>query len=168
MKNINKLLIIFFVLSFNYSFAQMTKKEVRQQKKEIKAIKINQLINQKQFIFKANSLTSNSGYNKTLSSNYDLILKKDSVMAYLPFWGKAYTSLFNDEGGIKFNEKMKEFQYDDLEKKGHNINFSVKTKDDTFHFNLNISTQGYANVIVTSNNKSRISYYGQIEAIEDK
>jgi len=168
MKNISKLFIIFFVLSFNCSFAQLTKKEKRQQKKEMKAIEIKQLVNQKQFVFKANSLTTNSGFNKNLSSDYDLTLKKDSVIAYLPFWGKAYTSSFNDEGGIKFSEKLKEFENSDLGKKGQNINFSVKTKDDTFYFNLNISSQGFANVTVTSTNKSQISYYGQIEAIEEK
>ncbi len=95
-------------------------------------------------------------------SMYDVIITKDSVVAYLPFYGRAYTSTMgNDENGYKFTSK--DFTYESIKKKRGWI-VVIKSKDvrDNVRMTLDISENGYASLSVLSNNKQSISYSGYI------
>lgn len=165
MKNI-KIYLTILTLSFSLStFAQLSKKEIRKNKKELKAQEIEQLIDSKSFIFQANSLTSNTGYHKMLNSEYDFIVKNDSVFSHLPFWGRAYSHDINEEGGFKFEEKSTDYDLVNLKEKGYQISLIAKVDKDNYQIQLNISKQGYARLVIISTRKSHISYNGQIEAI---
>jgi hypothetical protein len=103
-------------------------------------------------------------------SRYDLKVTKDSVEAYLPYYGRAYTAQMNpDEAGIKF--KSKDFSYTMSERKkgGWTINIKPKDSRDTQDMNLSVSKDGYATLSVNSNNKQPITFNGVLaEPKKDK
>lgn len=162
---------IIFLLSFTFcfftSFSQKSAKEKRQIKKQQQMNMIQKIITEKQFIFHARSLTSNTGYNKNLTSSYDLSIKKDSCFSDLPFYGESHMPIINKEGGIHFatiSEKYKSV----TTKKGYEISFTAEGKNDQYEVIMYISKIGYANINITSVRKSRISFYGIIEPIKFK
>src|SRR5689334_12028310 len=53
-------------------------------------------------IFKAQSVFPSSGGIINLTSEYDLKLSRDSIIAYLPYYGRAYTATPGEDGGIHF------------------------------------------------------------------
>ncbi|MDQ2179430.1 DUF4251 domain-containing protein [Marinifilum sp. D714] len=168
MKNIKLIVVIICLLASANSFAQLSGKAKRQQKKEFKRQEIEQMISNQKFTFIPRSLTTSSGYTKDLNFSYELELNQDSTKAYLPFWGKAHIAKINDEGGILFETTANDLEIKNLNKKGYEIKFKAKGKEDTYQIKLQVSKQGYTNLFITSNNKSHISYYGHIEAINEK
>ena len=166
MKKSRFLLLVLTVLISYSSFGQLSGKEIRKRNKELKIQEIQQLIDNKQFVFKPNSLTTNTGFYKTLNHHYDLVLKNDTATAYLPFWGTVHLARINDEGGIKFESQVEKYKYRNRGKKGHEISFEAKKDGDTYHIHFNISREGYANLTITSTRKSFISYSGKVESIQ--
>lgn len=166
MKNF-KFIIAIICLSISISsFGQLTGKAKRQQQKKLKMQEIEQLVENQKFSFVPQSLTTSSGYTKDLISSYDLVLKQDSAMAYLPFWGTAYMAKINDEGGIKFEALAEDLDIKDRGKKGYELTFDVNNMDDNYQVRMSISKSGYATLNITSTKKSHISYYGQIHPLE--
>lgn len=144
------------------------------------------VINNQNFVFHASTAMPMASYevNKVLSrlpggggagviqlsgSQYELIVTKDSVVAYLPYYGRAYTATMNpDDSGIKF--KSKDFTYKaDKKKKGSwIITMNFKDTKDAQSMTLNVSENGYATLNVNSNNRQPISFNGYLGEPKEK
>ena len=95
-------------------------------------------------------------------SSYDFTVTPDSIVAYLPYYGRAYSAPYNPtEGGIKF--KSKNFSYVKSRNKKGSYLISIKTKDlksENYQMMLTVSEKGYATLMVNSNNKQPINFNG--------
>lgn len=98
-----------------------------------------------------------------LTSRYDLRITPDSVIAYLPFFGRSYTAPVNpSEGGIKFTSTDFSFKQS-IRKKNYEIEITPHDNNETRNLYLTISPSGYASLRVLSLNKTPISFNGEIE-----
>lgn len=106
----------------------------------------------------------NNGGNINLTgSNYDLRLNKDSLIAYLPFYGRSYTApLNNEETGFKFTSTK--FTYSEAKRKkgGWDIKIYAKDVKDSPQMTLSISESGYATLSMVSNMRQSITYNGYL------
>lgn len=101
-----------------------------------------------------------------LTSEYSLTIKNDSAFAYLPYFGVAHIAPYNGgEGGIKFSEKMYDFQIKQIKKStGWEITFKVKPKAMTeYEVYLNVFENGSASFNVNSYEKDMISFSGNMK-----
>lgn len=174
MKTLVKLLIISATIScfLNTAVAQTTK----QQKQAAKEATIKKMVDSVHYVFKANYALPMRGGQKTLTSDYDLVVKKDTITAYLPYFGRAYTApndIYTNEGGIKF--KTADFSYDSKPGKKGGWEITIKPKNTNIsnwrsvqQMYLSISTNGYATLRVISSNRDPISFDGYIESIKSK
>jgi hypothetical protein len=141
----------------------------KQQKQDAKDAAFKMLIDSQRYIFEAQSATSSGGNTRQLTYGYDLIIKKDSVEAYLPFYGRAYSATIgsSDDGGIQF--KTSDFDYTVKERKkgGWDVTIKPKNVKDVSQILLSISKAGYTTVYVNSNNRAMISFYGYIKPIKN-
>lgn len=175
MKNTKLFLSIFFTMIIAQAFAQTNK--------EITA----NIVAEKNYVFNANSaipLASND-INNVLSrlpgvqqggvinlsgSQYDLKITPDSIVAYLPYYGRAYSAPYNSsESGIKF--KSKDFSYQESKTKKGAYSISIKTNDlktENYQLMLNISANGYASLSVNSHNKQSINFNGYLSEAKKK
>ena len=176
MKNriIMKRFVMFFILLSLFSVMlngqdKKSRKEKRE-KKEIEFVKTDSLINSKVFVFKASKANSTGGGQIDLTTHIaELIINKDSVESYLPYFGRAYRASYGGGSGIKFETVLTDYKVEKNSKKlNFIISFSAKTKDDNFQCSLSISYSGSATLSVNSNNRAFISYYGDIKSIKEK
>jgi hypothetical protein len=95
-------------------------------------------------------------------SQYDVRITKDSVVAYLPYFGRSYTpSLDPKEAGTRF--KSKDFKYSSVKrKKNWTITIDPKDTKDRQQLILNVSESGYASLSVNNPNRQPISFNGYI------
>lgn len=103
--------------------------------------------------------------------NYDLKITADSIVAYLPFYGRAYSAPYgmdNTESGYKFTSKKFKYESKKGKKKGWDIAIQTSDVKDNVRMNLNISESGYATLSVTSVNKQSITYNGYLSEVEKK
>lgn len=106
----------------------------------------------------------NTGGNISLNgSSYDVQVSPDSVIAYLPYYGRAFSApMGTDDNGFKF--KAKNFTYKTTKRKKGGWDILITTKDirDNVRMVLSISENGYGTLSVNSNNKQSISYNGYL------
>jgi len=104
-----------------------------------------------------------SGAIQLTGSQYQLTIAKDSVEAYLPYYGRAYSAnIGSTDSGIKF--KSKDFTYKtDKKKKGGWI-ITIKPNDvkDVQSLTLSVGEKGYAVLNVTSTYRQPIAFNGYI------
>ena len=129
-----------------------------------KQIETENLVKSGSFVFKAQTAMPNGGRLINLTEGYDLRVSKDTINAYLPFYGKAYSIPYgSNEGGIKFTST--DFNYTLTPKKKGSWDITIIPKDyrDVQQIYLNISSSGYANLQVVSLNRDQISFHGYIQ-----
>ena len=98
-----------------------------------------------------------------------LVIHGDSLDAYLPYFGRAYSATPGDtNGGINFSSTS--FSYDAQDAKNGGWIIIIKPKDEKSanDMQLSISEGGYATLQVTSNNRKMISFYGQVSGNSKK
>lgn len=142
------------------------------------------LVNQKNYVFVATtaipqnasdiskvmgSMVGNTGGGviNLNGSNYDLVVTADSLIAYLPYYGRAYrTSTDVNENGHKFSSKSFTYTTKSRKKGGWDILMRTNDVKDNVQMNLSISENGYGALSITSNDKQSITYNGYIKAAE--
>ncbi|WP_113654503.1 DUF4251 domain-containing protein [Pedobacter namyangjuensis] len=106
----------------------------------------------------------NTGGNINLTgSSYDVRITADSVVSYLPYYGRSFSApIGRDESGFRFTSKKFSYASKATKKGGWSITINSKDVKDNVRMNLSITQSGYATLNVMSNNKQSISYNGYI------
>ena len=166
------------------SVAQTSKAD----KKAAKSAELKRIIDGKNYAFKANfaqplsTINAQIGGMSTplntsnipLTSSYDVTLSHDTLSAYLPYYGVAYTAPVDSrEGGVKFTTTK--FDYKVTGKKNGTVQLSFKPLElnqrppsDVQSMTLTVSESGFANLQITLLNRQSISYTGTLEEIKPK
>jgi hypothetical protein len=126
--------------------------------------RLRDMINSKNFIFVAQYASPMGFRRRYLTSDYDVRVSRDTIVSYLPYFGRAYTAPISPSD-VDFNFTSTKFTYTMTPtNKGWNV--SVKPHDQNYLSELyfRIFENGTASLNVTSLNKSFISYDGYIAA----
>jgi len=121
------------------------------------------LIEAQRYTFKAQTANPAAGRTRQLTSEYDLKVYQDTVIAYLPYFGRAYSAPVDvTDGGINFTS-MK-FEYNVSKGKNNRWEIIIKPKDanDVQELSLTVFENGKADLQVRSNNRQPISFNGYI------
>jgi hypothetical protein len=131
---------------------------------------IMNMINARRYTFKAQNAIPQRGSTVFLTGEYDLKVSKDTIIAFLPYYGQAYSAPMDpSKGGIKFTST--DFTYT-TEKKKRGWDVTITPKDvrdsDIRYLVLSISNDGYGSLRVFSNNRDGITFSGQIVPLKGK
>lgn len=166
MKFLNRVLIAIalFLGATPVLLAQQTKAK----KKAVLADIVRKVVASDNYFFSPNYANSSGGSFEVIPASYSLKISKDSVAAYLPYYGNAQTS-GNDPGDGSIHFIWTNFSYVvNTDKKGnYDIQiFPTKTNlgkmKDVKSLALNISLDGSASLTVISSNRYAISFDGSI------
>lgn len=151
----------------------VTKAQTRQEKKAAAQAEVKKIVGNQHFYFVADYALPMTGGTKTLTSIYDLKITRDSIVAFLPYYGQAYVSPdpTDIEGGIKFTSTDFSYVQKDAKKGGWRI--TIKPNDhnitnwrDVQQMVLDISPNGYASLDIVSSHRDPISFQGKVVSRE--
>jgi hypothetical protein len=129
---------------------------------------IAQAIEAKQYIFKARTALPQTGGARQLTSSYDLTLRNDSLIAYLPYFGRAYSSAIGrSTSGIDFTSTKFSYKVTQDKRGGWTIFIEPKDAEDVRQLTLNLSKNGYGTLLVTNQNRQPISFSGVVETLKE-
>lgn len=147
------LALFFAVAVSSAAFAQDTKQG---------NMEIEDLLKNREFIFKAQSALPMRGSMIHLTSPYDIVVSGDSLTTHLPYFGRAYSGVgYNNQGGIRFTST--DFEYDVSDKRKKRWNIMIRPDNsDVQQLILNVSESGFASLQVISTNKDPITFNGYV------
>jgi hypothetical protein len=164
-----KIFFVIILLAFALQSiqAQESRRERRSIREKEKAEEISKLIDQRNLRFVAQFAHPMAGGSIHLTSEYTLDISGDTVSAWLPFYGRAYSVEYGGrDGGIKFNEQAFSTEWKS-EKKGTRAIMEVKAPRDVYRLNLQITAAGYATLDVSSNNRQSIRFSGIVTKLPE-
>ena len=97
-----------------------------------------------------------------LSYGYDLKISKDSVYAYLPYYGVVQSAPMGSDGGIRFATLMTDYNITPT-KDGWNVRFRIDSREQKHDFMLSIFKNGRSSITVTPLQRDRITYWGEMK-----
>jgi len=100
----------------------------------------------------------------TFRSDEILKLKNGNASALMPFHGLVTGDpMKNDSEPIRFNGPMRGFMMTHDPVKGWNITFNVESTPYIYQVNIVITNKGKAVVKVTSNQRTTMTYFGEVD-----
>ena len=163
MKTLRNTAILLFIVytGVGIANAQTAKKD----KKTAKEATIKSNVDAKNYTFIATYMLPQRGDGKSLTSEYDFKVTKDSLISFLPYYGRAYFVVpYNGaDGGIKFTSTKFSYVAKDKKKGGWEITIIPSDVRNLNRLIFNISPDGYASLSVTSNNRDFITFNGYLK-----
>ena len=156
--------IIYFLMSVVLLTACGTAQTAAE--KEAKAFEIRNAIDAFDFKFSATYAYPTGGFRSVyLSPYYDVKVSPDTVQAYLPYYGRAYTAPMDPrEGGIKFTSTDFVYQTQPGKRAGNwMVVIEINDANRPIMLHFDVWENGTARLDVTDQNRQPISFQGDVE-----
>lgn len=128
------------------------------------SLSVKSMIDAQKFVFIAERINPLRGRSRQLTSTYDVSVSQDSLVSYLPYFGRAYTAPLNSsEAGIQFTSTNFSYNATQLKSNRWNITLKPHDGDDASQLSFTIFDNGSASLMVTSNSKDPISFTGHLK-----
>ena len=102
------------------------------------------------------------GGSKNVSPSYSVEVRNDSLISYLPFFGRAYQVPYGGGKGLNFSERIGSYR-ESLVKNGHrHIEINVKNDEDSYLYVIDVFDNGNSDIEVQAQQRERISYSGEM------
>lgn len=170
MKTKTLILILFLSLFLTVSYAQEKgKKQLREERKIENQKQTASLIDSKEFVFVGRTALPQGFRTMDLSTNPNYVqFYPNRIKSEMPFFGRAFSGVgYGSDVGLHFEGTPQEFAIE-KGKKSYTIKVVVRGDTDTYRLLLSVFFEGSATLSISSNNRSTISYNGDIFKIEKK
>ena len=127
------------------------------QAQDIDAAIVQKAVETKNYVFKAETATPQRGGLRQLTPEYELLVRPDTVISFLPYFGRSYSAPINpSDAGIKFTSMN--YEYSVKNKKKNRWDITIKPNDVSAirDLNLTVFDNGRASLRVNSNDREAI------------
>jgi len=163
-KTLKFVFALYAILAFLVSTAQSKKEKSAIQNEAIKAA-----VDDRRFIFQAQSVSPTGSPIRQLTSTYYFTVLPDSIISVLPYFGRSYQpAMGSQDGGMKFTSLKFDYTAKDRKKGGWDIKIKTEDVKGAPQAFLTISASGTTSLRITSNDRQSIQYNGVIEEIKKK
>lgn len=155
--------ILAVLVSLPMTLSAQSKKERKEQKKEA----VKKIIVSENYKIDVNTAHPMRGRSIPLTSLYSLTIRNDSVISYLPYYGRAYSIPYGGGEGLIFSAPLKEYTME-MDKKGKAvIHFTARSPEDKFDYSIQVYPNGSASINVNMQNRQSISFQGELDVKEE-
>ena len=131
---------------------------------DLTAAQVKNIVNEKHYTFDVQTMMPQRGGLRQLTPGYFLKVAGDSLISYLPYFGRAYSAPINpSDAGYDFVSTNVDYKVAEKKKGSYQISMHTKDKVNTTDFLLTVYNNGNAYLQVTSNNRQPISFRGYLK-----
>jgi hypothetical protein len=141
----------------------------KQSTKGLSESDVTNLINGKDFYFRAEQMLPQGGKTRILNESYSFKVTPAQVVSDLPYMGRAFTAnMGSSDGGMRFTSKDYTYQQNPGKNNGWTVYIYPKDQNDVRECILNVFSNGRADLLINSNNRQQIRYNGYIQTNQSK
>jgi hypothetical protein len=156
-------LVLLFLIGALPSVAQPSDRKAQKEKKRMEKEKdVATLVDSKTFVFKATRAIPTGFKSMDLTTNPNFVkFSPELIVSEMPYFGRAYSVSYGGDAGLKFEGKPEVYTVE-KKKKAYSLEARVKSSNDYFTIHLSVGFEGSSSMSISSNNRSSISYNGEI------
>ena len=127
------------------------------------AAMVRNMLSERHYRIGVNFMYPFRGSSRSLTSDYFIEVRNDSLISHLPYFGEAYDLPYGGGQGLNFSERIG--SYADYQKKKDEfvIEIGVKNSEDIFIYTINVFDNGRSSIDVRSRKRDPISFSGEME-----
>ena len=111
-------------------------------------------------------MLTNRGTAVNVTSNYSLEVKGDTLVSYLPYFGRAYQMPYGGGKGLNFTAPISDYHAEKDHRGTYQININVKNEEDDYSYHLEVFDNGSTTIHLTTRQRDPISYSGDLDLRE--
>jgi hypothetical protein len=151
------IILIMGVLIFSCSGTRKIKADPPLESTDIK-----NMIDSQSFVFKALYVSPMGGRRRDITPDYELSVSKDTVISYLPYFGRGYTAPISP-ADVDYDFTSKKFTYKVTPAgRGWNVSIKIQDQPNLREMYLRIFDNASASLTVSGIDRNSISYDGYI------
>ncbi len=139
--------------------SEQTKAE-KTARKELLAQQVREGVENRHFTIDVRVAHPLRGRTVQLTSPYDLSVRGDTIISYLPYFGRAYFVPYGGGKGLNFEGQITAYEVKQGSKGKYVVNMMVQNDEDEYFYFVTLFDNGSASVDVSSRNRDRISFSG--------
>ena len=159
--------IIFSLLLITAMSMPTLSAQTKKEKKELKKQAVEELVTSGKYKINVNRALPARGRSVTLTSPYSVEIRNDSVISYLPYYGRAYSIPYGGGEGLNFKAPLTDYKLEWDKKETAKIKFSARSEEDKFDFSIDVFSNGAASIFVNMQNRQSISFQGELDMPEE-
>jgi hypothetical protein len=142
---------------------------IAQNKGNSKKAFFKSLVDSANFVFEAQSVMPLTGQYRNLTSAYDVNVTKDTLRSYLPYFGRAFSPVYNETKSV-LDFRSTNFSYTVSPHKKSAWNIVIVPKDNSAiqRYFFTVYDNGSATLNVTCTSRDAISFNGFVEQRKNK
>ena len=122
--------IIFSLLLITAMSMPTLSAQTKKEKKELKKQAVEKLVTSGKYKINVNRALPARGRSVTLTSPYSVEIRNDSVISYLPYYGRAYSIPYGGGEGLNFKAPLTDYKLEWDKKETAKIKFSARSEED--------------------------------------
>lgn len=103
------------------------------------------------------------GSSRHVSYGYSVEVRNDTLISYLPYFGRAYNVPYGGGKGLNFSAPIGSYQEFMKGNGQRHIEIGVTNDEDTYFYTIEVFDNGSSSVEVRARQRERISYSGTID-----
>lgn len=100
---------------------------------------------------------------KPVTSDWELEVRGDTLVSYLPYFGVAYEATYGRSTGLDFTAPIKSYEDSGFHKGKRTIRLRANSDEDVIDYYIEVMESGSAFIDVTPRKREGISYSGNLE-----
>ena len=124
--------------------------------------KVTLALDERHYKIGIDNMSPMRGPSRTVSFGYSVEVRNDSLISYLPYFGRAYTATYGGGNAMDFSAPIKTYQETKGKKGQRKIEIVLTTSEDNFQYTIEVFDNGSASIDVQPRNRDRISYSGEM------
>ena len=127
------------------------------------ALAVNQALESRHYKVSVQSMHPRRGRMVNVTSDYSLEVLGDTLVSYLPYFGRAYNIPFNGGKGMNFTAPILRYEMQKDAKGRSYVMLVTDNKEDVLTYRLEIFSNGRTSIFVNAREREPISYEGRLD-----
>ena len=155
--------VFFWVLLLSVTACSSLSSVERAERDAKLAQAVENVLSERSYTITVSMMYPRRGQSVNVTPDFSLQVEDDTLMSYLPYYGRAYSVPYGGGKGLNFTAPIQDYR----EARGHKgntlISFFVNNGEDILKYTLDIYTNGSASINVISRNRESISFSGYLQ-----
>lgn len=153
--------IIFFVMAAALAGCATTAERMEREART--AAQVSEALASRHYTINVLMMYPQRGRAVNLTTNYSVEVKGDSLISYLPYFGRAYNVPYGGGKGLNFIAPITGYQTETDRKGMTRVVLTTENEEDRYQYVLEVSSSGDSYVQVQSRQRDFIRYSGRMD-----